>query len=549
MLCLSSRSEPSAARLALPLLACLLGALGARNAAAADVEVTGDVVTQGYEVRSPWGDVVLDRRRVTTTMGLSAYHLQGDYQPLEADYSMRLMMRMDADFGMDGSETEYGGARSTRFVPGLERAPTDVLYGYVEGRNLWGGWFGFRAGRQYTTDVLGWWSFDGATVRLTTPWFVQLEAYGGLEQRGGLPFSSSRFESQGVWRGSRSDLVGAQELYPSFQQAEHAPGFGLALESDGPNWVHGRLTYRRVYDLGDSTTGQFPGVNGQYPSMSGTRISQDRLGYAMSAFLPEVGGVRGSFVYDFYNMLVSEAQGGLDVSIGSQVTVGADVDYVVPIFDGDSIWNWFVHDPSTTAQARVAVRPLERLELSASGGVRLWSAAGDPATFAQQECAAIGLASGAALANCLAQGIDPMNEAVHETGHKEEAAHTNVVPDILANLGASYGWGTGKASLRALGEFGVPTPEIYRGRRVGGELGARQALDGGRYWLGGSVNLYEWDDPLRAGREVTSFGYVLAPEYVPAELARLRLEWQHDMNELVGSRFRLLAVVQLQVLR
>ncbi len=52
------------------------------------------------------------------------------------------------------------------------------------------------------SDVLGWWSFDGALLRVTTPYYVQLEAYGGLEQRGGLPLSTSRFERQGIWRGS-----------------------------------------------------------------------------------------------------------------------------------------------------------------------------------------------------------------------------------------------------------------------------------------------------------------------------------------------------------
>jgi hypothetical protein len=535
-------------RLALPLAAGLLVALAPRDAVAADVEVTGDVVAQSYEVRGPWGDVVLGRRRLGTTVGLFVYHLQGDYQPLEADYSARLMMRMDADYGIDGAEASYGGPNSTRFVPGLELAPLDVLYGYVEGRHLWDGWFGFRVGRQMVTDALGWWSFDGATVRLTTPWVVQVEAYGGLEQRGGLPLSSSRYEAQGVWRGSRSQLGGAPEPYPSFQPADRAPGFGVALESDGPNWIHGRLTYRRVYNLGSATTGQFP-LSGQYPEMSGTRISQDRLGYAMSAFLPGVGGLRGGFAYDLYNMLVSQAQGAVDVHLGSRVTIGADIDYYVPTFDADSIWNWFVHDPSTTVQARAAVRPLSRLDLSASAGVRLWSAAGDPTTFAAQQCAAVGATDPVALERCLALGLDPVSEGVHQAGQALEKERTNVVPDIIATLGAGYGWGTGQASLRGVGELGVPTSGVYRGRRVGGELGARQAIDGGRYWLGGALNLYEWDDPLRAGRETTSFGYVLAPEYVPAEFARVRLEWEHDMNELVGNRFRLLAVVHLQVLR
>ncbi|MBW2529064.1 MAG: hypothetical protein JRI23_33110, partial [Deltaproteobacteria bacterium] len=52
----------------------LLGAVAALSAPAAgraaSVEVTGDVVAQGYEVRSPWGDALLNRRRLGTTLGL-----------------------------------------------------------------------------------------------------------------------------------------------------------------------------------------------------------------------------------------------------------------------------------------------------------------------------------------------------------------------------------------------------------------------------------------------------------------------------------------------
>src|SRR5690606_38043867 len=145
---------------------------------------------------------------------------------------------------------------------GLDRTPVDLMYGYVEGRNLGDGWFAFRLGRQYVTDALGWWSFDGGLARLVTPYYLQAEIYGGLEQRGGLPLSTSRFERQGVWRGLHDDFAERAQDYPSFQFASEAPAFGAALESTGVNWIHGRASYRRVYNTGPAFTGQFPAPEG-----------------------------------------------------------------------------------------------------------------------------------------------------------------------------------------------------------------------------------------------------------------------------------------------
>ena len=131
------------------------------------------------------------------------------------------------------------------------------MYAYVEGRRFFHGVLGFKLGRQYITDALGWWSFDGGLVRVTTPAYFAVEAYGGLEVRGGLPFSGSvgRWEADGVWRGDRSGIDPTQ--YPSFQQDDVAPAIGVALETTGVTWLHGRLSYRRVYNTNDSIVTQF----------------------------------------------------------------------------------------------------------------------------------------------------------------------------------------------------------------------------------------------------------------------------------------------------
>src|SRR6185436_11181613 len=116
---------------------------------------------------------------------------------------------------------------------------------------------GFKIGRQYVTDSLGWWSFDGGLVRLTTPFWVSVEGYGGLEVRGGFPLSPAvdRWSRGGVFRGDRSDLDPA--LWPQFQPTDVAPAFGVAVESQGVTWLHSRLTYRRVYNTGASNVSEF----------------------------------------------------------------------------------------------------------------------------------------------------------------------------------------------------------------------------------------------------------------------------------------------------
>ena len=63
--------------------------------------------------------------------------------------------------------------------------------------------------------------------------------------------------------------------------------------------------------------------------------------------------------------------------------------------------------------------------------------------------------------------------------------------------------------------------------------------------LGSRLSLYNWKDPIRPGRGATSFGYVLGGGYKPADLADLRLEWEHDMNRIAGQRFRIVALLNL----
>ncbi|MGH7298028.1 MAG: hypothetical protein ACRELB_24020, partial [Polyangiaceae bacterium] len=340
-------------------------------ARASDAELTADSAAQFYDVRSPTGETILMRRRLTTTLGVSAYdlidHAPGDVMAPELMFRARV--RYDADYGIDGNTTNptnYGS-----FVPGATQGLVDLMYAYVEGRRFAKGWLGFKVGRQYVIDALGWWSFDGGEVSATTPYFFKAEAYGGFEQRGGMPLSTARYESAGVWRGDRSGFD--PSLAPAFQPAELAPAFGVALESTGVTWIHGRLTYRRVYDTGSSNLTEF--ASGAYaPALyEGGRISSEKVGYSVDANLPNVGGVKAGVVYDLYNAEMTNLYGSLDAYAGKKVTVSADYDYYVPTYDADSIWNFFAGEPMNDVGLRANVDATDRLSIAGGGHLRIFN--------------------------------------------------------------------------------------------------------------------------------------------------------------------------------
>jgi hypothetical protein len=358
-------------RFAASLAAALAIALATGAAHAGDAEVTAEAASQFYDVRSPTGETILSRRRLTATLGVAAYNLvdapPGD--PKAADLSFRARLRYDADYGASGSTTDP--ANYANFVPGFSQGPLDLMYAYLEGRRLLHGWLGFRLGRQYQADALGWWSFDGAQANLTTPFFFKAEVYGGLEQRGGFPLSTRRFESDGVWRGDRAGFDAS--LYPSFQPAGIAPAVGAAIETAGVTWIHGRLSYRRVYNTGSSNVTEFAsGLSAPVP-YDGTRISSERLGYAVDANWADVGGAKAGVVYDFWRSEVTSLYGSLDAYLGRRVTVSADYDYYVPAFDADSIWNFFAGEPMNDVGLRANVDVDNHLSLAGGGHVRMFS--------------------------------------------------------------------------------------------------------------------------------------------------------------------------------
>lgn len=502
--------------------ALVAGMLWCGSALALDGEFTSDSAGQFYDVRSPTGETVLARRRFTTTLGLGVGDLlntaPGD--PKAPQLGLRLRLRYDADYGASPATSDPGQLGS--LVPGYSPGLVDLMYAYVEGRRFLGGVLGFKAGRQYVTDVLGWWSFDGGEVSVTTPYYLRAEVYGGFEQRGGFPFSTSRFESDGIWRGNRTDY--SSSTYAAFQPAGVAPAIGVALESMGVTWIHGRLTYRRVYDTDESNTTEFAsGVFQTPPPYSAGRISSERLGYAVDATWSALGGAKAGVVYDLYRSEITSAYASLDAYLGKRVTLSADYDYYLPSFDGDSIWNFFGAEPRSNLDLRANANLDDRLSLAGTARMRIFTVqteafdanAGSSYSPATTSCpAGLGLVCGT---------VYPSSPHPFDEG---------------GDLSARWRTPSTRFALRGSADFG------QEGNREGADLSGEHVFEA-RYVVGARAGVWHWKDDLRAARETTSLQYVANLGYRFMPRCQGSVEWEHDMSGLAGQRFRLMFLLSL----
>ncbi|HEY6080826.1 MAG TPA: hypothetical protein VIW29_18560 [Polyangiaceae bacterium] len=480
------------------------------GAHAYEAEVDASLDAQYYTYQGPWGDPLVRERRYTTTLGLAVWNITSEAEPRAARLSFQSRMRLDADFGQSSAERQLG---SPYYVPGLEEAPLDLMYAYLEGERFFNGYLGFRVGRQYVFDTLGFWSFDGGLVSLSTPIGLVVEAYAGYEQRGGgLPyFGTQRFEPQGVYRGDREGYD--PSYYPMFLEEQTlAPAAGVAVEASAFGVLHSRLSYRKVINRDEVNVSPFADAGSGLYYLSGNRVSSNRLGYSLRADSRKVGVLSGELVYDFYNQLFSEYGVTADVYVTSGLTLGAAFERYTPTFDGDSIFNWFSHSPTTSALGHAELRFSRRWQTTLSGGARLFETEGDPDSFAS----------------------DPQPESKHR------------MLDVLVDAGVRYDYGRGNVELHGGGEGGE------RGHRYGADVTGRQRF-GARYDGLCVLSLWDWSDGLRPDRDATSFAYVLGAGVTPGAnffaRSRLGVELEHDMNQLVGHRFRALVTLDLTVLK
>ena len=482
------------------------------EALAYDAEVESSTTAQAYQINSASGSPLLTRSRVIETVGLGVYHLTDEGNGNGPQLFFRARMRVDGDFSHARDEIalgtgDYGGYKARE--PAL---PLDLMYGYLEGRRIAGGLMTFRLGRQQVIDPLGFYAFDGGLVRITTPAYFAVELYGGLEVRNGFPLSTGRWELSGVQRGMRPpDSFG--DAYPSIQKEHIAPVYAISIESVGPTWIHGRLTYRKAYNTGlsyvggpanvDRSSGR-PMVTPGLATWEGQRVSSERLGYGLNAELGDLAAVHGTLIYDLYGQAITSADAGIDGFLSKRVTVGGDYTYYRPMFDADSIFNSFHIDPMDDFAARIEVQATDRVSLEADAMVRRYR-------------------------------TDDVDD------------YTRVATQYAPGGGmrVRYLWPTARVTTR------LQTLSGDQGDRHGGDVHLEKSF-GPRWLADGRLSLWHFSDRTRADangrtRTANSAGYVLGAGYRLTPDANAFLQFEQDFNRLIGQRMRVMAVLSVRL--
>jgi hypothetical protein len=383
-----------------------------------EFEIHSYTLGQGYQLRAYrplTGDTILRRRRFTQTLTLNIWNIGLGQAPLAHDsridrrprVSVAAFFRLDHDYG--DYTTGQVAISSNLFdavdlIPELASASLnlDVLYATVSAEDLAGA-VDVELGRHLVVDALDWWSFDGVSARVRTPWRFAAQGFAGLRIRDTSPGGSVGHEldgtgsgecaeyvegatpGSGAWRPiDRAVIDGGNPFVSEFavcpQRDQLMPTFGGALEtSDGP--LHARLTYRRSVSrtpglIGEVDRFEFPD-RGLYPNELGQAprwgTNEELLALAARYVHPLAG--RGQLVpyaavrYSALHGVIDELHGGVRLAYGAH-SFTPEYYRTLATFDGDSIFNVFSVQPYDDARVTYQVRPRGVLSGYARGWLR-----------------------------------------------------------------------------------------------------------------------------------------------------------------------------------
>ena len=387
-------------------------AIAAPPAHAYEFWLRAHTIGQAYQLRQyrlVGPDLFLGRRRYTQTLalritdigGLAEYRRTSRLPDRGLTISWHSYLRVDHDFG-DFSSGRIKLSESVRrdaldVIPELSSttANLDLPYGYVSLDGLFDNALSIQLGRVLVDDGWGSSGVDGAAARYEVPVApVALRATAGLRVRADSPLGLSAFELDGTsgagcqeyvegptpgtgsWKLiDRDRMITNKKLTSDYeycpQREMRQPTVGFAVATDRTRRVGAELGYRRTWsdtvgliDDVDRLTypdrGLYPNELGQAPA---TGVNEERL-YARVHGALKAGAVGvmpyGNVRYSVLHAAIDRADAGVRLSRGAHV-LEPSVEYFLPTFDGDSIFNVFSIEPTTDA----------RLGYQYNGGVQM----------------------------------------------------------------------------------------------------------------------------------------------------------------------------------
>ncbi|MGC4064538.1 MAG: hypothetical protein QM784_07825 [Polyangiaceae bacterium] len=466
-------------------------------ALAVEVAIDASSQLQLYAVRSPWGAPVLSRQRLIHQLAFDAYGPPPTMSSPGPTWAFHSRLRLDGDYGIDDEERDP--ARFETFVPGLATSPVDLTYGYFAATGLFRNTTDVAIGRQVTYDELGFWSFDGFKLSFLPGRLFDIGGYVGFEQRGGVPLlTTSRYEADGVFRGDRSGWP--RETWPSYLSSTRlAPAFGASVALLAVKGLRLRADYRRVNNRDRVVTLPFADETGRLRTISSTRVSSERVGVGAGFDFAERASVDGAWVYDLYRRTSQSHRAQLTVRPAKTWRMHGGYDYRLPLFDADSIFNWFGAKGTVAVQSGVSYLPFPGFQLGALFGVR-WLGVGPK--------------------QWLAEGLD----TGPETGKSGFSRIDCTYSTNAFVLGASSHYEAGDAGRRV-------SSDLFHHRYFWNErLRAEVLVSGGHF-----------QHPLLKERGQSSMMYVAGVRLFPGARQELSTEWEHVIAEGPLQRFRIVA--------
>ncbi len=287
----------------------------------------------------------------------------GGWSLLGGDFDVVASLRYDTDFGTGfRRDTPPGEA-----IPAVDgRDDLDLLYLYVDWRNVIPRRLDLRFGRQVLIDDLAWYSLDGlkATGHIFRKGenYLDVSAYVGLPVQFDVVFSSEPLLNDGT------EVYDGDGLF-------HGLAFGGSVATRLFRHFSASLAYRQELVFRGDDIVVFPtGVDARDRSNDTIGLQESRLGASVGYSIKALDlDVFARFNWDLMLGELEQARAGLAYNPVRGIHAQLEYLRVRPRFVGDSIFNFFNIFPYDRGRAEVNWEVLPGLELSAAYFMQVFS--------------------------------------------------------------------------------------------------------------------------------------------------------------------------------